>query len=232
MTVKAFNLADRYQLPVIILTDHHLANSYTTVDRFDISKVTIDKGLLFSPDEANQSEYKRHQITESGISPRAFPGLGEALVITDSDEHDETGHLIEDAGTRTAMVQKRMRKSSGLKQEISPPEVYGSATTETTLIGWGSTLGAIQEAVDILQQEGASINSLHLNEFWPFPTEEVTSILNKARNTCVIENNASGQLAELIRAQTGIKASDTILKYDGRPFTPAYIVREIRKKVH
>ena len=109
--VKAFNLAEKYQIPVIILTDHHLANSYATVDKFDLSKVDIDRGVIFSAEEANESEYKRHEITESGISPRAFPGQQRALVVTDSDEHDEAGHLIEDAETRTQMVRKRMRKT-------------------------------------------------------------------------------------------------------------------------
>ncbi|MDD5038360.1 MAG: 2-oxoacid:acceptor oxidoreductase subunit alpha [Dehalococcoidales bacterium] len=230
LTVKSFNLAEKYQLPVIILTDHYLVSSYATVDRFDISKVTIDRGLLYSNEEAGQAEYKRHQITESGISPRAFPGLGEALVVTDSDEHDEAGHIIEDANMRTMMMDKRLRKLSGLKSEANPPQVYGPSTAETTLIGWGSTYGAIQEAVDILGKEGASINSLHLSELSPFPSEAVSDVLSRAHNTYVIENNASGQLARLIREHTGIKVKGTILKYDGRPFTPAYIVRTLRKE--
>ena len=230
MTVKAFNLAEKYQLPVIILTDHHLATSYATVERFDLTKVNIDRGLLFSAEEAGQSEYKRHKITQSGISPRAFPGLGEALVITDADEHDETGHLIEDAETRTVMVQKRLRKLSGLKKEINAPQLYGPKTAETTLVGWGSTFGAIQEAVDILNKEGASLNLLHLNELWPFPAEQVADVLGSTHHSYVIENNATGQLARLIRAETGKEVSGTILKFDGRPFTPAYIVRELKKE--
>jgi len=230
ITVKAFNLAEKYQLPVIILTDQHLASSYTTVDRIDLSKVTIDRGLLFSGGEAEQLEYKRHRITETGISPRAFPGQSKALVMTDADEHDEAGHLIEDAGMRTAQVQKRLRKLFSLKKEIDPPKLYGPKKAETTLIGWGSTFGAIHEAVDILRKEGASVNMLHLNELWPFQAEAVADVIGRSHHSYVIENNATGQLAKLIRAETGKEVSGRILKYDGRPFSPAYIAEAVRKE--
>ncbi|MFH0769313.1 MAG: 2-oxoacid:acceptor oxidoreductase subunit alpha [Chloroflexota bacterium] len=230
LTVKAFNLAEKYQLPVIILTDHHLASSYATVDPFDISEVKVDRGLLFPEKEDDPSEYKRHKITQSGISPRAFPGMSKALVVTDCDEHDEAGHLIEDAETRMAQVEKRMRKLFSLKQEISLPSLYGSKKANTTLIGWGSTYGAIHEAVDMLRHDGASVNMLHLNELWPFPTEAVTDAVSKANNSYVIENNATGQLARLIKAETGCDVSGKILKFDGRPFTPAYIAEAMRKE--
>jgi 2-oxoglutarate ferredoxin oxidoreductase subunit alpha len=230
VTVKSFNLAEKYQLPVIILTDQHLASTYTTVDRFDVTNVTIDRGLLFSEEEGEPSGYRRHRVTKSGISPRAFPGQSRALAVTDCDEHDEEGHLIEDAQTRTEQVQKRLRKLSGLKTEINSPQLYGSKMAETTLIGWGSTYGAICEAVDSLHQEGVSVNSLHLNELWPFPAETVADTLDRAQKSYVIENNASGQLSELIRAETGREVNDRILKYDGRPFTPAFIIEEVRKE--
>jgi len=231
VTVKAFNRAEKYQLPVIILTDQHLASSYATVDPFELSQVTIDRGLLFSEKEDNPSEYIRHRVTKSGISPRALPGLGKALVVTDCDEHDEEGHLTEDAGERTAQVQKRLRKLFSLKQEIGAPQQYGPKKAGTTLIGWGSTYEAIREAVDILRKEGTSINLLHLNELWPFPAEAVGDVLGQARNSYVIENNATGQLTGLIRRETGRKANHTILKYDGRPFSPEYIVRRLKKEV-
>jgi len=231
LTVKAFNLAEKYQLPVIILTDHHLASSYTTVDLFDLSKVTIDRGLLFAEEETNKSgKYQRYEITKSGISPRAFPGREDVLVVTDADEHNEEGHLIEDAETRTRMMQKRMRKLFSLKQEISSLPLYGPKKAETLLIGWGSTYGAIREAVDILHKEGASVNLLHLNELWPFPSEAAADALDNARHSYIIENNATGQLSHLIQAETGRKGSGKILKYDGRPFTPAYIAQEVRKE--
>ena len=230
LTIKAFNLAEKYQLPVILLTDQHLASSYTTVDRFDLSKVTIERGLLFSAEQVGESEYKRHKMTKSGVSPRAFPGQEGALVVTDADEHNEEGHLIEDAETRTQMMQKRMRKLFSLKQEIAPPRLYGPKKAETMLIGWGSTYGAIREVVDMLRAERASVNLLHLNELWPFPTEAVADALDNARSSYVIENNATGQLSHLIQKESGRKISGRILKYDGRPFTPAYITRELKKE--
>jgi 2-oxoglutarate ferredoxin oxidoreductase subunit alpha len=230
VTVRAFNWADKYQLPVIILTDHHLASSYATVDPFDLSQVSIDRGLLFSEKEMEPSKYLRHRVTKSGISPRAFPGLSKALVVTDSDEHDEEGHLTEDAGERMAQVQKRLRKIFSLRQEIDQPQLYGPKKADTTLIGWGSTYGAMREAVDKLLKEGASVNMIHLNELWPFPSEAVADALSMAHSSYVIEGNATGQLARLIKAETGKDVSGKILKFDGRPFTPAYIVEAVRKE--
>ncbi len=231
LTIKAFNLAEKYQLPVILLTDHYLATSYSIVSEFDLSKVTIDRGLLFTEGASGErEEYRRHKVTKSGISPRAFPGQKGALVVTDADEHNEAGHLIEDAETRTAQVQKRMRKLFGLKQEISPPQLHGPKKAETTLVGWGSTYGALSEAIDILRNEGISVNLLHLTELWPFPAEAVADALDSAQRSYVIENNATGQLAHLIRAETGKETNGKILKYDGRPFTPAYIAREVKKE--
>lgn len=229
-TVKAFNLAEKYQTPVLILTDQYLASSYATVNKFDLSKVTIDRGLLYSPEEGKTEEYKRHKVTPSGISPRAFPGQEGVLVVTDVDEHDEAGHLIEDAHIRTEQVQKRLRKAFSLKNEISPPRLYGAKKADTTLVGWGSTYGAIREAVDILHKKGADINFLHLNELWPFPAEPVADVLDRAQHTYVIENNATGQLAHLIRAETGKKVTGRISKFDGRPFTPEHIVQEVEKE--
>jgi 2-oxoglutarate ferredoxin oxidoreductase subunit alpha len=230
VTVRAFNWAEEYQLPVTILTDQHLASSYATVDSLDLSQVTIDRGMLFSEKENDPLEYMRHRVTKSGVSPRAFPGLGKALVVTDCDEHDEEGHLTEDAGERTAQVQKRLRKLIPLEKEIGTPQKYGTKKAETTLISWGSTYGAIHEAVDILRKEGTSVNMLHLNELWPFPAKAVADAVSKAQNSYVIENNATGQLARLIKTETGYDVSGRILKYDGRPFTPAYIAQEVRKE--
>jgi 2-oxoglutarate ferredoxin oxidoreductase subunit alpha len=230
VTVNAFNWAEKYQLPVIILTDQHLASSYGTVDPLDLSQVTIDRGVLLSEKGDDPFDYMRHRVTKSGISPRALPGLGKALVVTDCDEHDEEGHLTEDAGERTAQVQKRLRKLLPLKKEIGIPWKYGSRGAETTLIGWGSTYGAIHEAVDILRKEDASVNMLHLSELWPFPAKAVADAVSKARNSYVIENNATGQLARLIKAETGYDVSGRILKFDGRPFTPAYIAAAVRKE--
>lgn len=232
LTVKAFNLAEKYQLPVILLTDQHLASSYSTIDKFDLSKVNIDQGLLLTKEEiVTLGEYKRHKITPSGISPRALPLEGNALVVTDADEHDEEGHLIEDADIRSRMMLKRLRKLDGLRDEIQRPRIYGPQKAEIALIGWGSTYGALKETVDILRGDGLDVSLLHLNEIWPFPAGAVTDTFDGVRKSFVVENNATGQLARLIRAETGKKVTGSILKFDGRPFTPTLIVSELRKEV-
>jgi 2-oxoglutarate ferredoxin oxidoreductase subunit alpha len=173
-------------------------------------------------------EYKRHKVTETGISPRAFPGDKNALVITDSDEHDEAGHMIEDAGLRTEQMQKRLRKNIELKEEINTAQLYGPRIADTMLIGWGSTYGAMREAVSIMLEQGLSVNMLHLNELWPFPADSVARLIDTAPNCYVVENNATGQLARLIKQETGRSLDYRVLKFDGRPFTPQKIVKELR----
>jgi 2-oxoglutarate ferredoxin oxidoreductase subunit alpha len=228
-TIKAFNLADKYQIPVIILSDQYLSSSYKTVDRFDLSKVIIDRGLIYSSGKGNTGiEYKRHRITETGVSPRAFPGDKNVLVVTDSDEHDESGHMIEDAGLRTEQMQKRLRKSVNLSKEMSPAQLYGPRIADTMLIGWGSTYGAMREAVSMMLEQGSSINMLHLNDLWPFPAQSVARAIDTTPNCCVIENNATGQLARLIKQETGKNLDNRILKFDGRPFTPEQIIAELK----
>ena len=225
--VKAFNLAEKYQTPVLILTDNHLATSYYTTGRFDLAKVKIDRGSIVSSDAA---DYKRHLVTESGISPRALPGQGKALVVTDSDEHDEAGHMIEDAATRKAQVEKRLRKLDGMKREIAPPE-FNNEGAGLTLVGWGSTYGAIREAAAILKEDGRPVNTLHFRQLWPFPTEAVVAALKTAPKNIVVEGNATSQLAALIRRETGTIVDDSILKYDGRPFSPREIVDRLKNEV-
>jgi 2-oxoglutarate ferredoxin oxidoreductase subunit alpha len=231
-TVKAFNLAEKYQIPVVILTDQHLASSYQTVNKFDLKRIKIDRGQLISDEEASTlTGYKRHKFTGSGISPRLIPMPGGRLVVTDSDEHDEAGHMIEDARIRSQMMLKRLNKIDGLRNEICSPRSHTRPNAKITLIGWGSTYGAILEAASILEEDRLSVNVLQLNELWPFPVSAVESAVAKAKTSLVVENNAMGQLAHLIRAETGIKAGGRILRFDGRPFSPSYIVKEIKKEV-
>ncbi len=185
LTAKAFNLAEKYQIPVIILTDTHLANSFSDVDKFDLKKVKIERGELLSDEEAGKlSDYKRYKVTDSGISPRALPMQSRALVVSDSDEHDETGHLTESAEFRTQQVAKRLRKYTGLKSEISPPRFHQMPDAEITLIGWGSTYGAIMEASEMLKKEGLANNVLHFTEIWPFPAEVGIRSFEKDSKEC------------------------------------------------
>ncbi len=231
LTVKAFNLAEKYQIPVFILTDHHMATSYWTAPKFDLSQVVIDHGRIYSPGVPVDGDYRRHLLSEDGISPRAFPGTKGIVVFTAGDEHDEHGHIIEDAGMRAAMVEKRLRKTDLVRQEIAAPKTYGPEKADITLLGWGSTFGAIREAVDRLCHEGMNVNCCHFAEIWPFPVGAVEEVLAKGNRKYMVENNATGQMAQLLRAQTCIRVDGCILKYDGRPISPRFIVDQLKKEV-
>jgi len=226
---KAFNLAEKYQLPVVVLSDQYLADSSMTVDKFDLSKVTIERHLLVD-EEVNPEEYKRYKLTESGVSPRALPGKNKALVINDSHEHSEDGHMTEYPHIRTEMVLKRLRKLEGAKTDISPPTVYGAENAEVVFVCWGSTYGALREAVDIMNEDGMNVAMAHFSEIWPFPADPVSKTLSRAKKVIAVEGNATAQLARLIRVETGIAVNGKILKFDGRPFSPGYIVKAVKKE--
>jgi len=139
--------------------------------------------------------------------------------------------LIEDAEIRNQQMLKRLRKLNGLRSEIGSPRIHQVPDAELTLVGWGSTYGAIKEAAELLEKEGVAANIVHLNEIWPFPAAAVSSVLNNGAKSIVIENNATAQMARLIRKETGQEVGGSILKFDGRPFSPQYIVDELKKEV-
>ncbi len=227
---KAFNIAEKYQSVVFVMSDQHLADSYWSVDGLDPQRIGIERGLL-QDDEVSEG-YLRHRITETGVSPRAIPGqAGKAVVVTDSDEHDEEGHIIEDAAMRKAMVEKRMKKQEGIASEISIPALYGDERPDILLIGWGSTHGAIIEAVDILNKKGVNTSMLHLNEIWPLHPK-VADIIHGAGTAYTVENNFTGQLGRLIRMETGLDLKGSITRYDGRPFTAGEIVRRVEDAIN
>ncbi len=224
----AFNLADKYQLPVIIMTDQQLADSYRTVEPFDLSGLQIDRGdLLWDA----PTDYLRHRLTPSGISPRAIPGFSDAVVVTDSDEHTEDGHITEDAAMRENNVRKRVDKLEAARVDLIPPERYGDDNPDLLLVGWGSTYGPLREAVDSLRAGGASVAMLHLRWVWPFPAEPVSAAMQTAKHTVFVENNYTGQLERVTRGETGRAADGHIRRYDGRPFSPADIEEPARRWV-
>jgi len=216
-TVKAFNLADRYQVPVIVLTDHFLADSQFSVSDFDLDTVTPSFHLTGLE---KISDYKRYQLTEHGISPRLYPGQSEHLVGVDSDEHDERGHITEDLGsTVKAMVGKRLAKFDGLKGEISPPEETFVNDVDTVLVGWGSSRGALLEGLYLLKQEGKKAGMIHFTEIWPLPEYQFP----EGKTYITVESNAAGQLARLLRSEYAVSFQGTINRYDGLPLTGEYI---------
>lgn len=220
LTNRAFELAEKYQIPAIVQSDQFLADSEWTYPELNTSKLQYQDYRLRQEDEI-PADYRRYALNNSGISPLAVPGKGEGLVVADSDEHDEEGHIIEDAETRTKMVEKRLSsKMVSLQKEIRPPELYGSEKPRVVLVGFGSTYGIMREAVDN-RADREEVACLHFAELWPFPgTDELDflTILKEAELTICVENNISGQFARLIRAETGFSFSASIRKYDGRPF--------------
>jgi 2-oxoglutarate ferredoxin oxidoreductase subunit alpha len=230
LTNKAFDLSQRFQVPVFILTDQYLADTQWTYRRFDTESLVFEDYRPGENLQQSQDEYKRHAFTDSGISPFAMPGESKHLVVTDSDEHNEEGHLIEDGPTRVRMVDKRcFLKKAAITARINPPLLYGSREPETVIIGWGSTYGIIKEAVDILSGK-KSIAMLHFSEIYPFPGREkfdYMDLLNKTKRTISVEQNATSQFARLMKTETGHSFTDHINRYDGRPFMIEELTGEI-----
>jgi 2-oxoglutarate/2-oxoacid ferredoxin oxidoreductase subunit alpha len=232
LTGKAFNMADRYQTPVIVLGDQHLNDSYFTVDQGELKKIEIDRGEMPSDDRGPcGKDYKRYAWHESGVSPRIFPGHPDTVLYADSDEHTEAGHITESALVRKRMVLKRMKKLEGMKSEMSPPEIYPSEKADIVLLGWGSTYGAIREATDLLNSEGLPTQMVHFSELFPFPAKDFLSNLSSQPKVFGIEQNYTGQFADLFSFETGLGLFDRILKYDGRPLSPQDIVVEVKEKI-
>lgn len=223
---EAFNLAEEYQMPVVVLSDQHLADSFTTVPPFDLAKVEINRGKVVSGKEAGEG-YLRYKFTEDGISPRLYPGFGEGLVVSAGDEHDEMGHLIEDAETRKKMMDKRMAKQKLVEKRVLDPVLCGSSEPDAMLIGFGSTKGAIAEAVEILNQNGCKVQGVHLPQVFPLPAT-LEKLLARPGRKFVVESNYSGQLESLLSARFAWKPTGSIRRYDGRPINAEYILAKLR----
>jgi len=220
--VRAFNYAERYQLPVIHLIDKALANSSKSCRVFDMSSIKIDRGQLLSETDVKGKEYKRFQFTESGISPRLPIGTPSSVFWCTGDEHDELGHICEEPLNRTRMMDKRMRKLETADREISVHErvnFFGDKEADATVVSWGSPKGAIIEATERLRVEGYRINFLQVRMPHPLPEDYVAEVLGKARKKIAVEGNYSSQLAGIVREKTGIAMDYYVLKWTGRPIS-------------
>ncbi|MEW5825309.1 MAG: 2-oxoacid:acceptor oxidoreductase subunit alpha [Candidatus Bipolaricaulota bacterium] len=219
--IRAFDLADRYQIPVIVLTDQYLADS-----RFALPPVELPDAIPGPQlaDPASIERYARYRLTDDGVSPRLALGQSEHLVCLDSDEHTEQGHITEDLDTvRPAMVEKRLEKGRRLKGEIAPPSRNAVDDADLVLVGWGSTKGAIDEAVSILRDSGRRVGALHFTELWPLPAME----FSETARYWTAEGNATGQLAQLLRMEYGVETEGRIGRYDGRPLDAATILEAL-----
>jgi 2-oxoglutarate/2-oxoacid ferredoxin oxidoreductase subunit alpha len=246
---ELFNLADKYQCPGLVLADLLISEGTSSVEPSDLEfNPAIHRGQIIFPNGngnggsenpfggANDSSYLRYRNTASGISPRAVPGVPGHIHVAATDEHDEDGTLISDEYTnpikRRIMVEKRGRKMETVLADIAPPKLFGPAKAEITLLGWGSTDGVIQEAVEMLaSEEGIVANHLNVKWIVPFHAEEIMKILSASKRVVIVENNFSGQFARYLRSETGFTAHGHIRKYDGEPFRPHHIVEAVKDQL-
>src|SRR5690348_1305149 len=237
---EIFNIADRFQCPGIVLCDLLLSEGRLSVDPKELDFIPrVDRGELITTASGSGSNeggaYKRYKITDSGISPRAVPGVPGYTHTAASDEHDEDGVLISDEFTnptkRRAMMEKRMRKVAGIEAAVPAPVLWGPRDAEVTLIGWGSTKGVIEEACEILAEQGIAASQLQIRWLVPLHGDAILDILNGSRHTIIVENNYSGQFARYLRSESSFVPNGYIRKYDGEPFMPHHIVGAVKEQL-
>jgi len=235
---EIFNIADRYQCPGIVLCDLLLSEGRLSVDPKEVDFYPkIDRGELITSSNGNGADgtYLRYKITESGVSPRAIPGVPGHMHTAVTDEHQEDGVLISDEFTnpikRRAMMEKRMRKEAGIEADVPPPTLTGPAQADVTLIGWGSTMGVIEEARELLAEQGIVANQLQIRWLVPLHGDAILEILKDAKHTIIVENNYSGQFARYLRSETSFVPNGHIRKYDGEPFMPHHIVEAVKEQL-
>lgn len=224
LTMQAFNLADKYQTPVVLLIDKNICEDEQSFEPFDITGYEVNRGKFITEQVA---EYARFALQEDGISPRSIPGSGN-FFIGNSYTHNATGFTTEDAKEATIQMEKRMKKLLTCSKEDMPaPQLFGPKKADLTVVSWGSNKGAILQAL----KDFPNVNFLHLTWINPFPTEAVRSVLSSTKQILAIECNYTGQMAALIREKTGIEITDKLLKYDGRPVFPEEIETKIKSLV-
>lgn len=221
LTQKAFNLADKFQVPVIILTDQFYIDSFQSIKSIDFADFKLETFIT-----RTDKDYKRYKYTEDGISPRGIPMQGDGFVRFDSHEHDEDGFITEDPDIRTKMVDKRLKKLESYSKESIDAEIIGSKNYKTLIVGWGSTYGVIKEAIEKLNDYDLAF--AYFKQVYPLPnnTEE---ILSKAKKLIIIENNATSQFGQLIKRYTMVEFTKHILKYNGMPFSIEEIIEKLKE---
>lgn len=230
LTRLAFEMADKYQIPVFVLTDKYLNESQWSLPVSVLEKpAPIDRGKLVMGDTGKaDGEFQRYDTTVAdGVSPRSVPGTKNGVYYANSYEHDGTGHMTDTAEGRVIMSDKRLRKAEAMKHDIPVPPVFGDLDADVTLVCWGSTKGAVLTAMEMLRADGKKVSVLYMNWLFPFPSTEVASVLSRAKRVIDIEQNATAQLATLIRMSTGLEIKEKILKYDGRPLLPEEVIERI-----
>ena len=221
LTQDAFNLTQEYQVPVFILTDQYLVDSYYNVNKIDHKNLERKKFII-----KTERDYERYKFTKNGISPRGIPGYGEGLVDADSHTHTEDGDITEDPDLRVKTVEKRLKKYSLIKENSLPPEYIGSDDIKYLIISWGSSFYLIKEALEIINR--SDVGFLHFNQVYPL-NKITNDYVSNAEKLIIIESNPSGQFANLIELETHRKIDHLILKYSGYTFSVEEIIHRIKK---
>ncbi|GAB4273933.1 MAG: 2-oxoacid:acceptor oxidoreductase subunit alpha [Coriobacteriia bacterium] len=231
LTWRAFNLADALQTPVIILLDNYLSENRATVEPFDTDAVTVDRGDIIVDGEV--SDYLRYKVTPSGISPRAVAGVKGALQVVNSYDHDAYGFATEDALTRRAQDEKRMRKEELARTLVPGPWTEGDDEADVHVVCWGSTKMPVREAASRLSAEGVRVRLLHARTVWPFPAQAITEFFAQARHcgapVACVEGNQTGQFEGLIRQECLLAPDHHLRRYDGRPLDPDEVAAFLRE---
>lgn len=225
-TIRAFDLADRLQIPVIIISDQYLADTSITTPHF---KFDIDYNRHLADQADLPTPYARYAYTDTGVSPRVLPGFFKEAVIADNHEHDPYGKIAESPEIRVKMHDKRLKKLKTLESFIQEPQWIGPRDADTVLVGFGSTWGAISEAVETWNLDHPPIAGLVFSDVFPLATQSLEAIGHK--KLINVELNATGQLAKLIRMETGIKMSDAILKYDGLQLSSKALLEVLNERL-
>lgn len=235
---RALNMAEKYQIPVLVLSDFFLSEHFETIDNLDFSKVEIERGK-FSKSWDGEGRYKRYEYTEDGVSHRVIPGAERAMYVPPSDEHNEYGHVMSDveAGLpharedRIKMHAKRMRKMKTMVDagDVEPPTLEGDESADVTFMTWGSSYGYAKEAIKILKAEGTNVNHLHFTDVYPIPREATLELLNKCKRIVSVEANMCNSLCKQVLAETAYEVTEHINRWDGEPFTGQFIVNEFKQ---
>ena len=231
LAAEALNLADIYQLPVIILLDKFISEGDSTVPRFNVKKIKIYRGRLLDLAQLKKiKNYQRYRLTADGISPRTIPGMPGGLFNANSDEHDSYGYTDESSANRKSQVDKRQQKLNTFAAKMPLPIIYGNPKAKKTVVFWGSTKGPILDAYHQLSSKQQSkIRIMQLQYIWPFPRDFVGNILRSSKQILLVENNSNAQLGQLIAQETGMIIKNKLLKYDGRPFFREELVVALSK---
>jgi 2-oxoglutarate/2-oxoacid ferredoxin oxidoreductase subunit alpha len=231
----ALNLAEEFQLPVFVLSDKYLSESHGTVLQFSDAEAVSRGKLYIQKDEIPvmpESNFKRYEPTNDGVSPRTIPGVESGIFLANSDEHDDYGFTSEESDVRIEQVDKRQLKLHYIQKRFPSPALYGNVHSSVLLVGWGSVKGPVLEAMKLFEQEfDTNVAFMHLMYLWPFPKEEVAKTINSYRRVVLVENNSTAQLMGIIEQMTGIHIHEKWLKYDGRPFFAEELLEKLENVI-